>query len=253
VIGFLSDLPRGFFAKCTVYVTLEPCIHKGRTPSCAVLMSQLHLERVVVGVVDPVEGHGGGASLLPNVIMGVLADECQALIEPFVIWQKRAFVLLKLAQTTNGCIGGGYLSSQASLRHVHQMRAVSDKILIGGNTVRVDRPRIDCRFVDGEAPDVVIYSKNSEFDTTIPLFGIDGRDVTVTDDLSWLEKPSFVIVEGGESMVKALRDRVDWFLVYQTPKLTSDQLSYNVDIKLQFLYTDAKGVDIMIWSKNLGY
>jgi len=157
---FLLDLPQGFFSGCSIYVTLEPCSHKGQTPSCAGLLEQLHLERVVVGIKDPIVGHDGGADILGATIeMGVLEEACKALLEPFVIWQKRAFVLFKLAQTSNGRIASnendGYLSSKDSLVHVHQLREVCSTLLIGGNTVRIDRPTLDCRFTQGKAPRAV--------------------------------------------------------------------------------------------------
>ena len=156
---FLLNLPKDFFSECTIYVTLEPCSHQGKTPSCASLLFSLALHRVVIGTQDPIEGHDGGMDRLENVSLGVLEEECQALLEPFLIWQKRAFVLFKLAQTTNGRIGGGYLSSKDSLMHVHQLREVCDTFLIGGNTVRVVRPTLDCRFTQANAPDVKIFAK----------------------------------------------------------------------------------------------
>ncbi len=63
---------------------------------------------------------------LQHTLLGVLEEACQALLEPFMIWQNRAFVLFKIAQTTNGRIGGGYLSTEASLTHVHELRNMCD-------------------------------------------------------------------------------------------------------------------------------
>jgi len=250
---FLLDLPQGFFSGCNIYVTLEPCSHSGKTPSCALLLEQLHLERVIVGMQDPIEGHDGGMKLLTNVTLGVLEESCQALLEPFLIWQKRAFVLFKLAQTSNGRIGGGYLSSKVSLTHVHKLREVCDTLLIGGNTVRVDRPTLDCRFTQGQAPDVTIYSKEDNFDRDIPLFGVDDRKVHVSDNLDFLDNPSFVLVEGGEGMLEALKEKIDYLLIYQTPKLSTNTLTYNTTMNLEFLHTEKKDVDLMIWSRNLGH
>ncbi len=249
---FLLSLPDGFFSECEIYVTLEPCAHEGKTPSCANLLQILGLKRVVIGTVDPIAGHGGAASRLSNVTIGILEEACRALIESFVIWQERAFVLFKLAQTTNGRIGGGYLSCQESLEHVHRLRGVCDRLLIGGNTVRTDRPTLDCRFTDGRVPDVTIYSKGDDFDTDIPLFGVPGRQVTVGDDLSFLDLPSFVMVEGGEGMLRALQERIDWLLIYQTPKLSTNQLSYNIEMNLTFLHQAKSGADLMIWSRERG-
>ncbi len=251
--AFLLTLPKDFFSASTIYVTLEPCSHQGQTPSCASLLHKLALKRVVVGTIDPIVGHDGGLKLLNNVTEGVLEDEAKALLEPFMIWQKRAFVLFKLAQTSNGRIGGGYLSSQASLTHVHQLREACDTLLIGGNTVRVDRPTLDCRFTGGKAPNIMIYTKEDNFDRDIPLFDIENREVNVGDDLDFLSKPSFVMIEGGEGMLNALQKKIDWILIYQTPKLSTNNLTYNTNMNLTFLHQDKKDVDLMIWSKQIGH
>jgi len=250
---FLLGLEEGFFSECTIYVTLEPCAHKGKTPSCASLLEALGLKKVLIGIEDLIEGHNDGAKHLENVSIGILKQECRALLEPFMIWQNRAFVLFKLAQTSNGRIGGGYLSSRASLTHVHQLREVCDVLLIGGNTVRVDKPTLDCRFTQGKAPSVTIYSKEDNFDRSIPLFTIENRELSVTDSLDFLDKPSFVLVEGGEGMLKALQKKIDWMLIYQIPKLSTNTLTYNTTMNLEFLHTEKKDVDLMIWSKNFGH
>jgi diaminohydroxyphosphoribosylaminopyrimidine deaminase/5-amino-6-(5-phosphoribosylamino)uracil reductase len=250
---FLLTLPKYFFSECSIYVTLEPCSHIGKTPSCASLLQSLALRRVIIGTRDTIEGHDGGMDKLNNVSLGVLQEECQALLEPFLIWQKRAFVLFKLAQTSNGRIGGGYLSCKDSLIHVHKLRAVCDTLLIGGNTVREDRPTLDCRFIGTEAPDVKIYSKKDEFDRDIPLFGIPNRDVEIINSLDFLNQPSFVLVEGGEGMLEALKEKIDWILIYQTPKLSTNNLTYNTAMNLHFLHQSKKDVDLMIWSKQVGH
>ncbi len=250
---FLLSLPKDFFSQCSIYVTLEPCSHIGKTPSCASLLSELNLAKIIIGTKDTIEGHDGGLKKLNNISVGILEKKCKALLEPFMIWQKRAFVLFKIAQTSNGRIGGGYLSSKASLHHVHQLREVCDTLLIGGNTVRVDRPTLDCRFTEGKAPNVVIYSKDDNFDRDIQLFSVKDREVEVTSNLDFLDKPSFILVEGGEGMLEVLKWKIDWMLIYQTPKLSSNTLIYNTTMNLDFLHTQKKDVDMMIWSKNIGH
>ena len=253
VHAFLRKLPAGFFKACTIYVTLEPCAHEGKTPSCASLLAELGLERVVIAHPDPIAGHGGGANRLENVMMGVLEERAHDLITPFLIWQERAFVVFKLAQTLNGRIGGGYLSSQESLEHVHCIRSVVDRLIIGGGTVRADRPTLDSRFdPEGRAPDVTIFSGQTEWDHTIPLFDVEGRDVQISDTLACLDTPSLILVEGGDGMLEALQDRVDWMLTYLTPKLSPNEITYNTTTTLRFLHTQRIGVDLMIWSQNLG-
>ncbi len=249
---FLRALPKGFFENCEIYVTLEPCSHEGKTPSCASLLSVLNLKRVIIATKDPIKGHDNGSDILANVTIGVKEDRALKLLEPFLIWQERAFVLFKLAQSTNARIGGGYLSSKESLIHTHKLRAVSSKMLIGGNTVRVDRPTLDCRFIDAKAPDIYIYTRSDDLDRDIALFGVESRDVKLGDDLSFLQKPSFVLVEGGEGMLQAMAKKIDWMLFYQTPKLSCNNLTYNIDMDLEFLHIDKNDIDLMIWSKNLG-
>jgi len=254
---FLLSLPRNFFSKCSIYVTLEPCSHAGQTPSCASLLKSLVLKKIVIGIADPIVGHDAGANMLSNVTMGVLETECNDLLEPFMIWQKRAFVLFKIAQTSNGQIesdeNDGYLSSKDSLTHVHRLRESCDVLLIGGNTVRVDRPTLDCRFIKTKAPSVKIYSKEDNFDRDIPLFHIENRDVEIVDTLDFLDKPSFVMVEGGEGMLNVLKDKIDWMLIYQAPKLSSNTLTYNITMNLEFLHQNKIDVDLMIWSRNSGH
>ncbi|MEA3454908.1 MAG: bifunctional diaminohydroxyphosphoribosylaminopyrimidine deaminase/5-amino-6-(5-phosphoribosylamino)uracil reductase RibD [Campylobacterota bacterium] len=252
--SFLLQLPPYFFRNCTIYVTLEPCSHEGKTPSCASLLSRLKLEKAVIATADPISSHSGGSAILEasgiKVEIGMEEDAAKSLIEPFLVWQKRAFVLFKLAQTFNGKIGGGYLSSQVSLRHVHQLREVCDRLLIGGNTVRTDHPTLDCRFSGGLPPDVTIYSRKKQFDQSIPLYSVEGREVLVSSDLNFLQKPSFVLIEGGEGMLRALSEHIDWYLFYQTPKLSSHNLTYNIDKDLTFLHSEKRETDMIIWSKE---
>jgi diaminohydroxyphosphoribosylaminopyrimidine deaminase/5-amino-6-(5-phosphoribosylamino)uracil reductase len=129
---------------------------------------------------------------------------------------------------------------------------VCDRLLIGGSTVREDSPTLDCRFSGGSAPDVTIYSRDDYFDKSIPLFGIEGRSVEVTNRLEIFEQPAFIIAEGGEGMLRALQDRIDWMLLYQTPKLSTNDLSYNIDMNLTFLHQRKIDVDLMIWSRHSG-
>lgn len=248
----LNEVEKEFFANCTLYVTLEPCAHIGKTPSCASLLAKLRPKKVVIGVLDPISSHSGGVEMLQQAsvtVEVVNSKEASVLIEPFIIWQKRAFVLFKLAQSCNGQISGGYISSKESLKHVHKLRQVCTKLLIGGNTVRVDRPTLDCRFTNSKAPDVVIYSKSKVFDATIALFGVANREVAIVDSLDFLQKPGFVLVEGGEGMLNALKENIDWLLLYQAPVMKSGELNYNIDAALEFVHIDKNSSDLLIWSR----
>ncbi len=250
---FLLSLPQSFFAECEIYVTLEPCSHQGKTPSCASLLARLNPKRVIVGTLDPVKAHAGGAKKLNSVAVGVLEEACKELIEPFVIWQERAFVLFKIAQTLNGKIGGGIISSVESRRHVHQLRSVCNRLLIGGNTVRTDRPTLDSRLVGGEAPDVTILSHRiGGFDMDIPLFSVPNRSVDITNQIRWEKCSGFVLVEGGEGMLRSLEGHIDWMLTYTAPKLSDDALSYNINHNLTPLHNARYYVDTVQWSRYSG-
>ena len=250
--AFLYALAKGFFSKCTIFVTLEPCSHVGKTPSCASLLAHLKPKKVIVATLDPIKGHDGGIKQLENQKIEVEIDVCEKealeLLEPFLIWQKRAFVLFKIAQTSNGKIGGGYLSSKESLVHVHQLRSVCTEMLIGGNTVRVDRPTLDCRFTGDEAPNIIIYAKEDNFDRTIPLFKIENREVKISSKLDFT-RPSFILVEGGGGMLNALKNDIDWLLQYQTPTLSTSSLSCNIDLELSSIFQDKISIDLLLWSK----
>jgi len=245
--SFLLQNHNNIFHHCNIYTTLEPCNHIGKTPSCANLIEKLGFQKVYIGAKEQNIEARGGARRLKNVEFGIMEKECEDLIEPFKIWQKRAFVLFKLAQTHNGKITGGYISSKQSLTLVHKIREKITKLVIGGNTVKIDRPTLDCRLVSKKAPDVQIYS-NQEFDKTIPLFQVKDRVVEISKDLSFLDKPGFVLVEGGENMLRAFAQYVDWFLIFQAPHM-SDNEGYNANINLKHIHIDRNDNDIIIWSK----
>ncbi|NPA11755.1 MAG: bifunctional diaminohydroxyphosphoribosylaminopyrimidine deaminase/5-amino-6-(5-phosphoribosylamino)uracil reductase RibD, partial [Epsilonproteobacteria bacterium] len=216
---YLIKHHNGFFNEANVYVTLEPCSHIGKTPSCANLLSILKPKSVIIGWLDPIAEHSGGVGMLKNagIDVKVLNDKrCFDLIEPFVKWQKR-FVFFKLAQSLNGAITGGYISSETSLNWVHKVRDKIDLLVIGGNTVRIDRPTLDSRRINGKAPDVLIYSKTKNFNKTIPLFSVEGRDVFIEDNLERLNDYKFIMIEGGEKLYNELKDMVDWKVFILTP------------------------------------
>lgn len=157
-----GELARG----ATLYVTLEPCNHEGRTPPCAPAVVAAGLSRVVVGIRDPNPTvTGGGCRFLRDrgleVTCGVMADEALDLIWPFVATDNfsHAFVELKTAQSLDGWYAPPavnrtetvpvYLSGEPARRDVHCRRRRLDLILVGEETVRADRPRLDGRLAAG--------------------------------------------------------------------------------------------------------
>ena len=241
------------FHDATIYVTLEPCFHYGKTPPCTFLVRDLGFERIVIGIQDPNPKATGGAAYLKSrgleVRMGVRQKECADLIEPFLRWSKERFIFFKYAQTINGNLTHGTISNIASRTLVHALRDRIELLVIGGNTVRKDRPLLDARLVHGRAPDVLIYSKKLHFDETIPLFSVKDREVYIEDSFKRLEEYRFIMIEGGEGMLQATRRLVDWYLIFVAPK-SVDGANYRFNKKMEFLHQRNLEGDLVIWSRN---
>lgn len=250
---FLRKHHNGLFSGGTLYVTLEPCSHYGKTPPCAELVSVLGLKTVVIGHRDPVPGHGGGCALLEEAgvetVTGVLEKECAALLEPFLLWNESRFVFFKHAQTLNGSIDGGYITCDESLDHVHALRNKTDLLVIGGNTVRLDRPTLDARRVDGKAPDVLILSKKGNFDRTIPLFNVPDRKVFVEDTLDRMAEYNFIMIEGGGGTLEAVAPAVRWHLAYLAPRFR-EGTPIAGERELERLNVSPSGKDLKMWGRK---
>ena len=146
----------------TLYVTLEPCAHHGRTPPCVEAVLDAGVARVVVGMRDvnpAVAGRGVGrlAEAGVQVEEGVLEEECRRLNEAYVTWmvERRPFVLLKAAASLDGKIAtyrgeSRWLSSEASRRRVHALRNEVDAVMVGAETVVRDDPELTVRLIEGD-------------------------------------------------------------------------------------------------------
>ncbi|MEA1916806.1 MAG: bifunctional diaminohydroxyphosphoribosylaminopyrimidine deaminase/5-amino-6-(5-phosphoribosylamino)uracil reductase RibD, partial [Campylobacterota bacterium] len=170
--NYLLKNHNNIFTTCTIFVTLEPCNHIGKTPSCASLLKELNFKKIYIATPDLNAIASNGAKQLQNVEFGICERRALELLEPFKRWQQSRFIFFKWAFRLDGTIDGGAVSTKNSRVNVHQMRDVCDLLIIGGNTVRVDRPTLDARVIDGKAPDILIYSKSHDFDEDIPLFKI---------------------------------------------------------------------------------
>lgn len=148
----------------TIYVTLEPCCHWGRTPPCTDAIIEHKIARVVVGCLDPNPLVAGkGLQILKNAgitcVSGVLEQECLALNEVFFhyITTKTPFVVMKYAMTLDGKIASvtgdaKWVTGEAARHHVHHTRKRLSAIMVGIGTVLADDPMLNCRIESGVDP-----------------------------------------------------------------------------------------------------
>uniref|UniRef100_UPI002604622C bifunctional diaminohydroxyphosphoribosylaminopyrimidine deaminase/5-amino-6-(5-phosphoribosylamino)uracil reductase RibD n=1 Tax=uncultured Campylobacter sp. TaxID=218934 RepID=UPI002604622C len=145
---FILNRHGGLLRGACAYVTLEPCAHRGKTPSCAELLAQLGLSRVVIGARDTNAQAAGGAEILRRRGIEVKFDVCRAaateLAEPFYLAREGGFCFIKINATLNGAVHGR-IGSEKQRAFVHELRGVCDYVGVGGQTVRADRPTLDVR------------------------------------------------------------------------------------------------------------
>ncbi|MCT7568156.1 bifunctional diaminohydroxyphosphoribosylaminopyrimidine deaminase/5-amino-6-(5-phosphoribosylamino)uracil reductase RibD [Aliarcobacter butzleri] len=251
---FLLQNHNGFFNDCEIYVTLEPCNHIGKTPSCANLLKELKPKRIIISVKDPNKQATGGLETLKNenidVTIGILEKDGLNLILPFISWQNKSCIFFKMAQTLNGSIDGK-ISSNRALAYVHTLRDKIDLLVIGGNSVRIDKPTLDTRYIQGKNPDIFIYSKNKVFDNNIPLFKIPHRKVLISDDLYKLLDYKFIMIEGVYNLLDKLKERIDFFILIISPKIRKGQNALNeIDLDFEIIHENFIGEDKIIFLKR---
>ncbi|WP_121627551.1 bifunctional diaminohydroxyphosphoribosylaminopyrimidine deaminase/5-amino-6-(5-phosphoribosylamino)uracil reductase RibD [Poseidonibacter antarcticus] len=251
---YLIKNHNGFFNDCTIYVTLEPCNHIGKTPSCANLIKELKPKKVIVAHEDLNKVASGGCeTILSNNIeleLGCLRKEAYELLYPFIKWNSGTFIFYKMAQTLNGCIDGS-ISSNHSKAYVHSLRDKVDLMLIGGNTVRSDKPTLDARYIAGNAPDIMIYSKNKIFDNKIPLFHVPNRKVIISDDLFKLLDYKFIMVEGTYNLLDILKERLDYIVLIISPKIRKGINALNeLDIDFKIVHENYIGEEKLVFLKR---
>lgn len=233
--NYLYENHNGFFKDCEIYVTLEPCNHMGKTPACAMLLENIAIKKVYIGTLDPNKKASGGLQRLQNasieVEVGVCSEKTDELLLPFIKWQEKNLKFFKIAMREDGSVDGGYITTKDSLSLVHQIRTKLDLMVIGGNTVRIDRPTLDARYAkENISPDILIYSRKKEsnqskgFDKSIPLFSVKNRDVQISDSLNSIENKNFVMIEGGLTLLETIKDRCDYIVVFVSHKQKSEKV-----------------------------
>lgn len=232
----------------TIYVTLEPCSHYGKTPPCARLLIERGIPRVVVGCLDPFEKVAGrGVAMLREagieVVAGVLEQECRNLNRRFMTAHTagRPWVQLKWAQTADGFIAlppdAGenplHMSTPVTMKLMHRQRSLCDAIVVGAATARIDDPALTTRYWPGKSPLRVVMSRGLSLPDNLRLL-TDGRPTVIyngvknavqgaveyvkldtTHPQAWLQDlyrrgVNSVMVEGGLRLLQWLIDAGTW-------------------------------------------
>lgn len=168
----------------TIYVSLEPCSHYGKTPPCADLIIEKQIPRIVIGCRDPFSKVAGrGIQKLRDagreVIVGVLENECRHLIRRFITFNtlRRPYITLKWAESADGFIDINrtngqpvVLSTPLTSMLVHKKRSESDAILVGRRTALLDNPSLSVRHWHGKNPVRLVIDKNLSLPPSLHLF-----------------------------------------------------------------------------------
>ena len=204
-------------AQSTIYVSLEPCAHYGRTPPCAKLIADKGVKRVVVGCVDPfARVSGRGIEILReagiDVTVGVLEEECRALNRRFITFntKHRPYVILKWCQTLNGFIDDNFcpvmLSTPFTQMLSHKLRAENDAILVGRVTAERDHPQLTVRRWWGRNPMRLVIDRHHPF-----AEGVDFSQPVIPQLMDYLygQGVQSLIVEGGAETLRRFMEQPD--------------------------------------------
>ena len=251
---YLIKNHNGFFNDCKVYVTLEPCNHIGKTPACANILKEIKPKKVIIAHEDINKEAIGGYTTLKeaniDISLGCMRKEAYNLLYPFIKWNSGSFIFYKMAQTLNGSIDG-QISENRAKAYVHALRDKSDLMLIGGNTVRIDKPTLDARYIAGRAPNVMIYSKNKIFDNKIPLFAVPNRDVIISDDLFKLLDYKLIMVEGTYTLLDILKEKLDFVILLINPKIRKGANALNeIDLDFEIIHENYIGNEKIVFLKR---
>lgn len=218
-----SDRP--LLKDSTLYVSLEPCAHYGKTPPCARLIVNTGIPRVVVGCVDPfAKVQGRGIDILREagveVTVGVLEKECQALNRRFITAQtkRRPYITLKWARSADGFIdrwrdeaddeSPAQISTPWSILRVHQLRAMHQAILVGHSTLRLDHPQLNLRHWVGNAPQRVVLGRVAEGELPAGWLAFADIDTALTE--LYRMGVQSLLVEGGQQTLQSFIDQGLW-------------------------------------------
>ncbi|MDF0716197.1 bifunctional diaminohydroxyphosphoribosylaminopyrimidine deaminase/5-amino-6-(5-phosphoribosylamino)uracil reductase RibD [Muricauda sp. 334s03] len=211
--------------EASLYVTLEPCSHYGKTPPCADLIAKHQLKEVFIGLKDPHDKvAGNGIKKLEDagckVTVGVLEDECREHHKRFLTFQekKRPYIILKWAESHDG-----FLAPDASLRSddpepfwitnahskqlVHQWRSQEQAILVGTNTVLEDNPKLTTRNWSGKNPIRVVLDRSLKIDSNYLVLDKSVQTIILTeveDASKYIEGVDYTVIDFSKNLAQQI-------------------------------------------------
>ena len=241
------------FKDCTLFVSLEPCSHYGKTPPCAKLIIEKGVGRVVVGMPDPNPLVAGkGVKMLRDagieVVVGVMEAECRELNKRFLCLheKKRPYVILKWAQTEDGFLdrkrmngewvngehlnGALVISTPKTKEIVHRMRAENMAIMVGTNTVLLDNPRLLNTHWEGRNPIRVTLDRHNRIPADARILSDEAETIVYRDRTDWpfvlsdlaARNIHSILVEGGATLLHHILETGIWDEIHieVAPELT---------------------------------
>ncbi|MFD0962795.1 bifunctional diaminohydroxyphosphoribosylaminopyrimidine deaminase/5-amino-6-(5-phosphoribosylamino)uracil reductase RibD [Pseudofulvibacter geojedonensis] len=204
--------------EATIYVSLEPCSHFGKTPPCANLIIEHKIPKIVIGCVDSFsEVAGRGIEKLKNagceVIVGVLEPECLSLNKRFFTYhnKKRPYIFLKWAQSNDGYIAPEnntkitWISNSFSKQLVHKLRSEEQGILVGTNTALTDNPKLNTREWFGKSPTRIVIDKSLKITNSYSLLDGSVKTIVFTEKE---KKSNFNVVYEKIDFTKAIAQQI---------------------------------------------
>lgn len=245
---FLLSNHNGIFKNCSLYVSLEPCNHYGKTPPCANLIKELGFAKVIIGTKDSHTLASGGMQTLQeagiHTSLSQIEQEAKKLLLPFEILRKKGrFVLFKIAMRLDGSYVSGQISAESSRIFTHNQRSVCDYLCISGATLRSDNPTLNARYAlppydKHKQPKLCLFSTR-ESNPKYHIF----RHAQEIESLK-----GFVVVEGGLNLLYALREYIDMLLVHKAFFCIDSHLTQQSKaMDFELLHTMNLGKDLGLW------
>ena len=225
VINKIND--NDILKKSTLFVTLEPCSHFGKTPPCCNAIFNKKIKNVVIGCNDPNElVNGGGINFLKsndvNVEYGILEKECKDLHKRFFTFheKRRPYIVLKWAETSDGFISPSinksgrpfWISNKFSRQLSHKWRSKEHAILVGGQTFEIDNPILNARNWDSNDPHRFILTKNKKIYNNDFEIISNKKHLTVSEinDILFEKNIQSIIIEGGKKTLEMFINSDCW-------------------------------------------